>query len=256
MRESAQFRYAQARLQARHGTRVDDRTWRHLQGSGDLAGYLQTASLTPLHTWTAGLHAGSSSHDIELALRQQYRGYVCEVARWLPARWTSVVRALALLPDLPALQHLADGHAAPAWMFEDPGLHPYTSEHGAMRSAALEQTDTAWLVAARRHGGALPEAWLAHWRRLWPQAPRQITGLTYLGQLLLGQIRDIKEARGNDTEQHRERLSRSLSAAFRRYAFQPAAACAHIGVITLDLERLRADLVDRALFTARSGEQP
>jgi hypothetical protein len=254
MQESARFRYAQARLQARHGARADDHTWRRVQGSGDLAGYLQTASQTALHAWTAGLHSGSSSHDIELRLRQQYRGYVREVAGWLPARWSGVVDAVALLPDLPALQHLIDGHSAPAWMREDPGLRPYTGEHRAGRSAALEQTDTAWLVAARQPGGSLPDTWYTHWRTLWPGAPRLTAGLAHLGRLLLGEIRDPHPA--DDLERRRERLSLALSAAFRRYAFQPAAACAHLGMIALDLQRLRADLADRALFTTRDGGQP
>jgi len=43
-------------------------------------------------------------------------------------------------------------------------------------------------------------------------------------------------------------LLNRLTAAFRRYSFQPAAACAHIGITALDIERLRADLIERAVF--------
>ncbi|MGB5472106.1 MAG: hypothetical protein WBQ78_01350 [Gammaproteobacteria bacterium] len=249
MRETAQFRYAQARLQARLGDRADDQLWRRLHGSGDLAGYLQAASQTPLHTWTAGLHAGNNSHDIELTLRHHYRGYVGEIARWLPARWTIVVRALAQLPDLPALQHLLEGNTAPAWMHDDPELRACTSENPATRDAALEQSGYAWLATARQREIVLPQAWHDHWRSLWPKSPRQTAGLQHVGQLLLGQLREIRMDTGSGTDRHRERLLNRFTAAFRRYSFQPAAACAHIGIMALDLERLRADLVDRALFT-------
>lgn len=248
MPEAAQFSYAQARMQARLGDRADERAWRHLQGSGDLASYLQATGHTTLRVWTAGLHAGNSSHDIELALRMHYRLYVGEIARWLPARWDVVVRALARLPDLPALQHLLSGATAPAWMRDDPELRAFTSEHPATRAAALEVPDHAWLATAWQHEIALPTAWYDHWRSLWPDAPRQTDGLQHLGALLLGHIREIRPAAGTQTDTPRARLMHRLTAAFRRYSFQPAAACAHIGIIALDLERLRADLVDRALF--------
>ncbi|MGD2112070.1 MAG: hypothetical protein PVI50_01705 [Gammaproteobacteria bacterium] len=257
MPETAQFRYAQARLQARLGARATDHDWRHPQGSGDLAGYLQAAGRTRLQAWINGLHAGHNSHAIELTLRQHYRRHVAEVAAWLPARWAVVVRALAQLPDLPALQHLLGGNTVPAWMRDDPQLRPYTSEHPATRAAALEASAaTAWLVSAWQREDALPEAWYEHWRRLWPRSPRQTTGLQHLGQLLLGHLRQLQADPGAGTDWHREQLLHRLTAAFRRYSFQPAATCALTGIIALDLERLRADLVERALFAGRGKATP
>ena len=248
MPEAAQFAYAQSRLQARHGARADAPVWRRLQGSGDLASYLQAAGQSPLRGWTAGLHAGNSSHDVELALRTHYRQYVGEVARWLPARWDVVVRALAQLPDLPALQHLLGGGSAPAWMRDDPALRIRASEDPATRTATLEQPELAWLASAWQREIALPLAWIDHWRTLWPDAPRQSVGLQHLGALLLRHIREIHAAVGTQTDVLRERLMNRLTGAFRRYSFQPAAACAHIGIMALDVERLRADLVERAVF--------
>jgi len=251
MPEAAQFSYAQARLQARLGARPDDSLWRRLQGSGDLAGYLQIAAGSTLRGWTAGLHAGSSSHDIELALRVHFRRHVGEIARWLPARWTGVVQFLAQLPDLPALQYLRDGGRVPAWMLDDPALRACAGADIATRTAALEHTDHAWLARAWPGETALPEAWYAHWRRLWPQAPAQTAGLERLGRELLEHTRAIRQQPGTETGTQRQYLSNRLRALFRRYGFEPTAACAHIGIIALDLERLRADLVDRALFGDR-----
>jgi hypothetical protein len=52
-----------------------------------------------------------------------------------------------------------------------------------------------------------------------------------------------------------EALATSLGAAFRRHSFKPAAACAHLGLVALDLERLRGELVQRALFEETTAVQ-
>ena len=46
-------------------------------------------------------------------------------------------------------------------------------------------------------------------------------------------------------------LASRLNYAFRRYSFQPAAACAHLALIAFDLQQLRGELVRRALFDAQ-----
>lgn len=248
MPETERFRYAQARMQARHGERADDRVWRRLYSIGNLANYLQAASQTTLHIWTEGMHDGNNSHEIELTLRRHYRLYVEQVARWLPARWSAVVRLLAQLSDLPALQHLLSGASAPAWMLDDPELRMYTSENLATRAAALETSGHAYLATAWQQEIALPHAWYEHWRSLWPRAPQQTSGLQHIGELLLNHSQEIHSDPGTQTDRLRERLLNRLTAAFRRYSFQPAAACAHIGITALDVERLRADLIERAVF--------
>lgn len=256
MPEAAQFSYAQARLQARLGARADDRLWRRLQGSGDLTGYLRVAAQSPLRGWTAGLHAGSSSHDIELALRTHFRLQVEEIARWLPARWTGVVRALAELPELPALQHLRAGGIAPAWMLDDPALRRFAGEPPATRADVADTPERAWLAEAWQREDALPLVWYEHWRRLWPSAAAQTAGLEHLGRLLLDHTRAIRSGGGTETDTQRLQLLNRLRIAFRRYSFQPAAACAHLGIVALDLERLRADLVERAVFGDRREAAP
>jgi hypothetical protein len=46
----------------------------------------------------------------------------------------------------------------------------------------------------------------------------------------------------------RQQLVAGLNYVFRRYSFEPAAACAHLGLIALDMEKLRGELLQRALF--------
>ena len=256
MLETARFRYAQARMLARHGDRADDRVWRRLGSTGNLANYLQAAGQTTLHTWTDGLHEGNNSHEIELTLRRHYRSYVEEIARWLPARWAVVVRPLAQLSDLAALQHLLAGETAPAWMLDDPELRAFASENLTTRAGALDASHHAYLAAAWQRGIALPDAWHNHWRSRWPKAPRLTTGLKHLGDLLIEHTRAIRSDPGAQTDRLRERLLNRLTAAFRRYSFQPAAACAHIGIVALDLERLRADLIERAVFAESMEASP
>ena len=51
----------------------------------------------------------------------------------------------------------------------------------------------------------------------------------------------------------RQQLVSGLNHAFRRYSFEPAAACAHLGLVALDLERLRWELLQRSLFAETAG---
>jgi hypothetical protein len=252
MSETARFRYVQARLQARHGERADELVWRRLQGIGDLASYLQAAQKTTLRPWVTGLHNRQSCHEIEFMLRQQYRDYVDGVAHWLPARWTGTVKSLRRVPDLPALQHLMMGEATPAWMLDDPELRPLASENQAMRLEAMQNSDLAWLVEGWQQKDPLFATWLDYWRSRWPRAPRLTAGLDFLARLVQQHIRrQIEEPAASSSQ--RDVLMQRLNGAFRRYSQQPAAACAHLGLIALDLEKLRGDLVGRQLFADTPG---
>lgn len=256
MSEPARFAYAQARLQARHGARPDEAVWLRLQGVGDLASYLQLAQHSPLRPWVLGMQARQSSHEIELSLRRQFRDYVAEVARWLPARWGVALRWLRCLPDLPALQHLLGEEPVPAWMQDDPALQPLASETRSARIEAMQNSDCRCLLKASWQDRPLYEAWFECWQRKWPHAPRLTPGLHTLGQILLTHLRAQQSGSGTSTRRQRETLMPVLQGAFRRYAFQPAAAGAHLALIALDLEKLRGDLVRRVLFTSIPGTQP
>jgi hypothetical protein len=255
MHERAHFAYAQARLQARHGARPDEQLWRRLASAGDLAGYLDTARRTTLRPWLTGMQAAPSSQAIELLLRQRFRHYVDEVANWLPGRWRETVHWVKRVPDLPALQHLLAGAPSLPWMPEDPALQDFASGTRDERLEALRRSDCNCLVSAWQQGTALPAAWLEQWRRLWPVERGAGAGLAFLGQLLRRYSQAMATAPGALPEHRRRLLVPGLHRAFRRHAFQPAAACAHLGLVALDLERLRGELVTRALFAdiARAG---
>lgn len=248
MTTTADFAYMQARLQARHGKRPDAEVWQRLQGNASLGNYLHAARRTTLSPWVTGLQASHGSHAVEQALRQQFREYTDQVARWLPGGWAGAIHPISQLPYLPALQHLLSGEAAPAWMLEDTRLHPIASENTATRNDALLNSDWRHLAQAGQRGTALIDAWLEIWQHQWPGHARLRTGMTHLGRLLHAHIKLLRETHTSSTQQQRETLMHRLQAAFRRYSFEPAAACAHLGLVALDLEKLRGELVGRALF--------
>ena len=253
MDERPYFAYVQARLQARHGMRPDEQLWRRLASVGDLGGFLDTARRTVLRPWVVGMQAAQSNHTMELLLRQRFRGCVDEVVQWLPVRWGATLRWVRRLPDLPALQHLLSGEIAPPWMLDDPVLQGFASTDMSRRQEALRHSDYACLVSAWQRGTPLPDAWHEQWRRLWPAVRGQDAGLVYLGRLLQKYLQAMYAAPTALPDHRRTLLVPGLNHAFRRYAFQPAAACAHLGLVALDLERLRAELLSRALFPGIAG---
>ena len=248
MKHRARYAYVQARLQARHGQRPDEALWGRLQGVGDLAGFIQIARKTALRPWVLGLHASQGSHDIELALRRQFRSYVDGVSDWIPGRWGKAVRWVKRLPDLPALQQLLTAEPVPVWILDDPELRRFGSESPAARIEALENSDCAALIQAWKQGGSLGEGWLQHWQTLWPDNSVYRRGLEYFTRLFELHIQALHAESGVSSGARREALAQQLVVAFRRYSFQPTAVYAHLALTALDLERLRGNLARRALF--------
>jgi hypothetical protein len=250
---SACFAYAQARLQARHGMRPTEQLWRRLASTGDLANFLQQAQRTALRPWVLGMQATQTTHALELALRQRFRNYVDEVASWLPGNWSAVVRPVQRLPDLPALQYLLHGEAAPEWLLEDPGLRPFAAANLASRLEVMQGSDCAFLVLAWQHGEPLYQAWLEQWQDQWRRSRRFAAGLASLSGLLHQYLEACRGGQATASGLSRRKLVSGLNRTFRRYSFEPAAACAHLGLVALDLEKLRGELLQRALFSDTAG---
>jgi hypothetical protein len=253
MNSGARFAYAQARLQARHGMRPTEQLWRRLASTGDLANFLQQAQHTTLRPWVLGMQATQTSHTLELSLRQHFRHYIDEVANWLPLNWGVVVRSAKGLPDLPVLQFLLRGEAAPQWLLEDARLLPFTAENMATRLEAMQRSDYDYLATAWQRGEPLYKAWLERWQQQWPASRRFAAGLAYLARLLRQYLEGPRGETAAAGGLQRQRLIAGLNLAFRRYSFEPAAACAHLGLVGLDLEKLRGELLRRALFAETAG---
>ncbi len=240
--------YAQTRLQARHGMRPDEALWQQLEGVRDPGAYLQRARNSTLREWVQPLRADTDAHAVERELRRHLRAYVTEIACWLPARWRASVRWTEALIDLPLVDGWLRGEALPESIGDDPHLAPLAR----VRPAAADGEPGAAAygpLRGGRPGPALLEAWLAEWRRRWPAMPaRERAGLEGLAALVEALRRDLDDGRQDGLAAARSRLGRALARTFRREARRPAAVFAHLGLIALDVGRLRGDLLTRAIF--------
>ena len=242
------FAYAQARLQARHGQRPDERLWRRLQGVGEPAHYLQVARRSVLQRWVAGLQPRQSSHEIELSLRRQLHAYVDEVAGWLPGQWRAPIGWTKRLADLAAIRHLLSESAVPDWMRADPALAPFIAATFAERRKAMRDSDCACLAQHWSTTVPLYQTWLYCWEQMWPHAPRLAAGLRQLAALHTSHMGAALAGVTDVSGQRRLALQAGYERAFRRHAFQPAAAFAHLGLVALDVQRLRGAILRRLLF--------
>lgn len=246
----ASFAYSQARLQARHGARPDAATWRRLEGIGDLLHFLQSARTTGLRSWVLHFSARTDIHAMEHSLRQQFRRYVADVASWQPVAWRKPVLWVQRLLDLPALQHLLMGERASGWMRDDPVLKPFATDNLRARLEALQDSDFALLVQTWQAGRPLLDGWQERWHGLWPRISSTVASpLERLEAHLQRHVRSLRVDGGVERSQQAcQRLAEKLAYEFRRHTHQPAAAFVHLALVALDLERLRAALMRRALF--------
>jgi hypothetical protein len=248
------FAYAQARLQSRYGERADEHVWLRLHNIADLGSYLQVAQQTPLRPWVLGIGPGHDSHEMELALRQKFRHHVDEVAGWLPANWQSALQWVKRLPDLPVLQYLLSSGAPADWMKLDPEISQFSAVDATMRLPAMSAAGCDSLVNAWLRGESMLDGWLLQWNELTPRSAVFNEGLQRLEHTLLQQLH-IQTGRSSDEGEEYvalavdyEQITDSLRRCFRQYAFQPAAACAYLAIIAVDMHHIRSDLMRRLFF--------
>ena len=254
MKVQRRFVYTQTRLQARHGMRPDERTWRQLEAQSELASYLQVARQTGLRPWVITLHAHDSHHLLESTLLRLYRSYIDEVAHWQPRPWQPAVQWLTILMDLPTLQHLLTGNTARPWMADDTQLKAFTLSNVEQRIQAMQDSPYAPLLQGWQAGQNLEQAWLTHWQKLWPeQKPSANATLLALLQTLQEHRDQFLHAGAAQAWPLRTMLTKRLSILFRRHSYQPATAFIHLALVALDMERLRGDIIQRRLFPPRAA---
>lgn len=246
-RPDCAFGYAQARLQARLGTRPTPTDWHRLSASRDLATLLAATATTSLAGWTAGLDARTQVHDLERRIRVNWMEQVAEIARWQPRAWQPAILWLRWLPWLPALAKLARGGRAPDWTRSDPVIGSVIAADPRSRAAQLLRTPLAPVAAALGAKGDVAAAWTRHWQGLWPAGPSRAGLAAILREVAAFRSALEAAAPGATVEERRERLVRRLLKAFRRNPLSPVATVAWLALAALDLAQLRGAMAVRAL---------
>lgn len=251
MSYNVDFAYAQARMQARHGRRLNEQEWAQLSSTHDLGRFLQLARNSSLRPWVLQLGVHTGLHDIERTLRQELVTYIQEVATWQPDPWQEAVRWTQWLPYLPALQHLLQGESPMSWMLDAPALKLFVSEDMTLNTEALSSSICAPLYEGWHAGLSLVEAWCRHWLILWPSSSPDKSNATLekLAERLQDHLDTFADASIDYAQPARERLRQELQWSFRRHTQQPATAFIHLALVALDLERLRGELVSRRIHT-------
>ncbi len=256
MSASSQLGYVQTRLQARHGRRPTEENWRLLEATPDLAAYLQAARRTTLAPWIAHMPGEVDSHRIERSLRDDWAGYVRELASWAPEAWRPAIAWFETAPLLPCMVHLARGEFVPPWMRDHPLLGRYAVEEAIPRNSALAESPMAPTLEAVRAGQLPLAAWMDQWLGMVPEdAVTDRARLEKMAQGMVSHFQSIAEQQANATRAraHREAIFGDLLRRFRRFARTPVAIFAFLGMAQMDFERLRGGLVLRALFPDPAG---
>jgi hypothetical protein len=244
-----EFGYLQSRIQARHGQRLSDAQWQRLASASLLGSYLQSIRRTPMEPWVRRLTEHSSHHEIELSLRAHWRGYVAALAGWPLAGWAPAVARVAELSDLPAALALCRHDAMGSWVREDPVYADWWGAEGIHVDAIARHLGQDVVRACLEHADPLV-VWRDHWRASWPSAaPQILTGMNRLIRLVEGHLLAMSVA--TDTlaghglrREFAERLVRML----RNFSRTPVAVFAHLGLVALEVEHLRAELLQRSLY--------
>ena len=241
------FAYAQARIQARYGDLPGEDDWQRLAGARTLGTFLEEAREGALRSWVKGFSALSDAHDLDRGLRAIWLDVVDQVALWMPQPWRAAFSWLKWLPLLPLLAHAARNNSLPTWVDRDGTLHPLRGADGGLEPGALLAAGAGALVVPPER---LAAAWRAEWRRRWPACDRHfLLNLERLAARVLRHLQVFGQASGDAAWPLRRELRERLRLDYHRLPLQPAAAFAFLALIALDLERLRAALMQRALFS-------
>jgi hypothetical protein len=248
--QAGSLEFAQARIQARHGSRPDEVAWRRLEVIREFAAMLETARSTALRPWLVGVTSESSLHAIDAALRAHWRALVTDVAAWMPMPWQDSLRWCATLADLPVVQHLMRGGERWPWMGADP---VYREALDDLQEGARLRDGKSSLARLARDAGEperILDAWRAHWLALTPRAIGVEAGsaLAVVEIAFLRHLEAFGAAQAGDGWPLRRALQSRLQLAFRRVVLEPAAAFVFLALESLDAERLRGELLRRAAF--------
>jgi hypothetical protein len=226
------------------GERPNEAAWRAVAGVRGFAAFLDAARTPPFRRWTSGVAADAESHDVEAMLLGHWRELVDEVRTWMPDEWHSAIAWVGVLGDLPVAQYLARGGASLPWMRDDPVYRELSRSGGSPASGLLAPLARTWTSPE----GFL-RAWAGEWWRRVPRSHRAEPGaIADYARLLVADRAARRDASTSDGLPARRALAARLAALYRRATLDPAAAFVFLALSALDVERLRGELLRRAIF--------
>ena len=245
MRRSGDLEYACARIGARFGERPTEAAWRAIAIVRGFGAFLDAARTPPFRHWLSGIPADAGPHTIEAALRARWRALVEELRGWMPEQWHAAIAWAGTLVELPFVQHLARGGEALPWMADDPVFGELSRNAAqAPRRGVLAPLAAAW----GNPEGSL-RAWGTEWsRRVPPSFGTEPGPLADCARLLIAHRAALADSSASDCTLMRRALVTRLSVLYRRATLHPAAAFVFLALSALDMERLRGELLRRALF--------
>ncbi len=245
MKRSGDLEYAYARISSRLGERPNEAAWRAIAIVRGLPAFLDAARSSPFRHWIIGLTADAGPRAIEAALVGRWRLLVDEVRAWMPEQWHAAITWAGTLIDLPVAEYVARGGTTLPWMQDDSMYR----DIGRSAGAPPIRGPLAPLAVAWAHPEGLFRAWRDEWSRRVPRSAwAERTVLMDCAHLLLAHRTALADPSVSDGAVLRHALVSRLSAVYRRATLDPAAAFIFLALAALDMERLRGELLRRAIF--------
>lgn len=242
-----EFAYAQARILSRCACLPAEEEWQRLAPSRTLAAFLEEARFGSLRDWVKGFSGESDVHDLEAGLRSLFRETLDDVSGWVPTPWRDALSWTRWLAHLPLFAHLGAGGTMPGWAVRDPDLRILLGDDGALEPHRLARAGVDVFMHTKQ---GLAAAWVVQWRYRWPRCRRGAwRNLEAFAALLAAHVERFRRVSPEETWSLRKQLRERLRLSLHRHMLEPEVPFIFLALTALDLERLRAALVSRALFS-------
>lgn len=226
--------YAQSRIQAHYALLPTESLWLHLGALNELASFLEATRSTAIAPWVSGLSASNTAIEIEYGLRRILNSTITRTANWYEQRWQPAFLWLQTFSELPEMECLLRNEISPEDRLSEQLL-------AKMPEMSLEADN-------------LLQNWIAIWRSYWPSESRSnVRAMETLVSLLENHWSVFPTLAVDQTWTARHDLEFRLRLLFRRHVLQPVMAFIYLSLVALGLERLRSELLQRALFDGQEA---
>lgn len=221
---------------ARHSQRPGREQWQELELARSLDAFLQMARQSSLADWIKHFESSDESVAWERSLRADWQQYLSQLVSWTPSRWKASLAWAGVLPFLPAIARVLHRQPPPEWtkaeeFFRGMSLHDSEAFRSELASGPWAPLLVHW------EDNSPLSAWRLAWQACWPKKHQGTLSALGPGWQLLDQPGD----------QAREELEGFLVRVLRTQQATVLPALAHLGLLSLDLGRLRGNLLRRQL---------